>query len=103
MVALSEKLFPVPEAVEKVTGEKPCYPTLFRWMNDGLKTPTDSRVYLEFVKIGSKRRTSLEAVRRFIEATTLAAGGGEHVPVQTRRARAAAVAAAERELEAAGL
>ncbi|MCH8839830.1 MAG: DUF1580 domain-containing protein [Planctomycetes bacterium] len=74
MVAASERLFPGPVAVEKVTGERPHYSTFFRWTQRGIRTSDGRRIRLEFVKAGSKRLTSVEAVRRFFRATTEAAG-----------------------------
>lgn len=74
MVAKNEKLLAGPAAVEKVTGDRPHYSTFFRWTQRGIRTPDGQRIRLEFVKAGSKRLTSVAAVRRFFNATTAAAG-----------------------------
>ncbi len=75
MVSTSERLLPGPVAVEKVTGERPHYSTFFRWTQCGIRTPGGGRARLEFVKAGSKRLTSVEAVRRFFKETTEASDG----------------------------
>ena len=102
MVEISKAL-PLTDAVEQVIGERMSYATLFRWTQRGLLTPAGDRVRLEFLKIGGRRRTSLDAVQRFVEAATEAAIGAATLPAQTPRARAAAVSAAERELEEIGV
>jgi hypothetical protein len=75
MVALTEQeqLLPGPIAVEQVTGEPVSYSTFARWTRIGVLTPNGNRIRLEFVKAGSKRKTTVEAVRRFFAATTAAA------------------------------
>jgi hypothetical protein len=65
-----EQLLPGPKAVENVTGERPHYSTFFRWTQRGVRTSDGQRIRLEFVKAGSKRLTSVDAVRRFFRATT---------------------------------
>ncbi|MEQ8211044.1 MAG: DUF1580 domain-containing protein [Lacipirellulaceae bacterium] len=91
-----ETLLPLGAAVEKATGDRPHPSTLHRWRLRGV-----SGVKLPTVKVGGRRKTSIEAVRRFIEATTAAADGGSLPKPRTNRQREAAIAAAERELEAA--
>ncbi len=72
MVAAAEQLLPGPVAVERVTGDRPHYSTFFRWTQRGVVASDGQRVRLEFVKAGSKRLTSVAAVRRFFQATTYA-------------------------------
>ncbi|TWU27567.1 DUF1580 domain-containing protein [Bythopirellula polymerisocia] len=74
MAAKHEKLLAGPIAVEKVSGERPHYSTFFRWTHYGIRLPNGKRIRLEFVKAGSKRLTSVSAVRRFFNATTAAVG-----------------------------
>jgi len=73
MVTNSEQLFPGPMAVEKVTGKRPHYSTFYRWTQRGIRTSNGRRIRLEFLKAGSNRLTSVEAVRRFFQAQTEAA------------------------------
>lgn len=107
MVSFAEKLRPLTEAVERVTGTRMNYSTIWRWTQNGILTPTGDRIRLDFTKCGSKRLTSDDAVRRFFAAQTAAAcpaaavNTAEQLP--TRRSRATSVAAAERELESIGL
>ena len=67
-----EKLLPGPVAIERVTGERPHYSTFFRWTQVGVLAPSQRRVRLEFVKAGSRRLTSEDAVQRFFAALTTA-------------------------------
>lgn len=60
-----EELFLVVHAVRKATGQRVCSRTGLRWCVTGLASPS-GRVRLESLRIGSKRMTSVEAVRRFI-------------------------------------
>lgn len=103
MVSLNEELLPLAVAVERVTGDRPTNTTCWRWTARGVQAPNGDRIYLEFAKYGGRRRTSVQAVRRFIEAQTAAASGAPMPIGQTPRARAASVSAAERELAAAGI
>lgn len=99
MLSETEKLFPVPKAVELATGRRPHPATCFRWRQHGI-----SGVWLETVKLGGKRLTSVEAVHRFVEATTAAADGPRpSTPARTSRQRQAAISKAEAELDAAGI
>lgn len=91
-----------PAAVEAVTGERPHYSTYFRWTEYGVRSPDGSRVRLEYLKCGKKRRTSREAVHRFFRALTcsdLVAGYDSSAPRQRR----SAISHAERELDDAGI
>lgn len=96
---LSEKLFSVPRAVELATGRRPHPATCFRWRQRGI-----SGVRLETFKVGGRRETSVEAVHRFIAATTAAADGEQpSSKSRTNRQRQAAIDRAEVELDAAGI
>jgi hypothetical protein len=68
--------------------------TFYRHMADGL----------EFVKIGGNVYTSIEAVKRFVERSTLARSGSSAViPPATPAARRRAVDQADRELTKLGV
>ena len=71
--------------------------TVWRWATKGVKG-----ILLETLVVGGFRKTSREAVERFIACTT-AAANGEDVPSRTSKQREAAIQAAERELDAAGI
>jgi len=95
----NEKLFSVPKAVELATGRRPHPATCFRWRQRGI-----SGVRLETLKVGGRRETSVEAVHRFVAATTAAADDPQHAPSsRTNRQRQAAIDRAEQELDAAGI
>ncbi|MDC0934985.1 DUF1580 domain-containing protein [Pirellulales bacterium] len=68
----SERLLTGPAAVEEITGDRPSYSTFFRWTTRGICSPGGQHVRLEYVKAGSRRLTSVEAVRRFFAASTAA-------------------------------
>jgi hypothetical protein len=63
----SEKLFPLPKAVEKATGQRRHLSTCLRWAK------TDRYgVKLESTMLGGRRLTSPEAVLRYMDALTVA-------------------------------
>lgn len=70
---VDETLLPGPDAIERVTGQRPHYSQFFRWSQYGLRTKGGQTIRLEFVKAGNKRLTSEPAVRRFFAANTAAA------------------------------
>ena len=77
-------------------GRKPHVSCLYRWTTSGCKG-----VVLESLQVSGTRCTSKEALARFFEALTNATGTKSHQSPPARRERAAA--AAEQELERAGL
>jgi hypothetical protein len=89
-----EKLFPIPKAFEIETGVRISPATAHRLRLRGR---------LETVKLGGRRMTSIEAVRRFIEATTRAADGEPRV-TQSRpnRQQESRIALAELKMRNAG-
>ncbi len=92
----SENLVTINEAT-KTLPSRPHIATGWRWVYRGCKG-----IKLETVCIGGRRYTSEEALQRFIERTT-AAANGETIPTRTAKQREKAIAAAERELAAAGI
>jgi len=86
-----EALFSVPMAVERATGQRPHPSSCHRWRLRGV-----NHVRLETVRLAGRRLTSIEAVRRFINATTAAADGTEVGPSvsHTNREREASIASA---------
>ena len=71
--------------------------TVWRWIQRGIHG-----VRLESILVGGIRMSSREALARFFAATT-AAANGKQTPVRTSRQRQRDIAAAEKELEAAGI
>ncbi|MGH6961195.1 MAG: DUF1580 domain-containing protein, partial [Dongiaceae bacterium] len=64
------------EDAKKVIPGRPDRATIYRWaLGDG-----SAGVRLETVKVGRKRFTSKQAIQRFVEASTAAAGGRETPP-----------------------
>jgi hypothetical protein len=92
----SEDMFPISD-VPKRLKSRPHIATCWRWIHQGCRG-----VKLETVSIGARRYTSQAALQRFVERTT-AAADGEPIPARTVRQREKAIAAAERELAAAGI
>jgi hypothetical protein len=92
-----ERLYPIPRAFEIETGVRISPATAHRLrLRKGLET----------VKLGGRRMTSVEAVRRHIEANTRAADGGRAAsptgPSASARAVEARRDAAERDCIKAG-
>ncbi|MGA2069598.1 MAG: DUF1580 domain-containing protein [Thermoguttaceae bacterium] len=90
-ISVDEELLTLTEASHRLPG-CPCASSIWRWYRRGIRG-----VKLETLAIASRRYTSVEAIRRFIAATT-AAADGQPVPVRTARRRRQAIEAAEREL-----
>lgn len=93
-ISAEEKLLPLLKAVEMETGQRPHAATLHRWRLKGV-----SGVQLETVRVGGRRFTSREAVRRFIERSTAAVDNVE-APLSetTTRSRDAAAVRVDRGL-----
>jgi hypothetical protein len=100
---LDEKLLPGPDAIEKVTRQRPHYSQFFRWTEVGLKTPDGHRVRLEFVKAGRKRLTSTEAVRRFFAMQTEAVCKARRADISSQVEQGIDAADLDAELNRAGL
>lgn len=71
--------------------------SIWRWYKHGCQG-----VKLQTAVVGGRRFTSRQAIERFIERTTEARDGGPPERAVSQR-RQASIAAAERELEAAGI
>ena len=84
-------------AASKLLPDNPNLSTLYRWFMRGCHG-----VKLETVLIGSRRYTSRESLQRFAERTT-AAATGEPIPTRTAKQREREIAAAEAELDGAGI
>jgi len=93
----TEKLVDFQEATRlfpKRSGKHPHLATLHRWALDGSKG-----VRLEFVRMGSRRVTSVEAIQRFLDRATeadLAANGA--TPEKPTASRSKSIKAAEKRL-----
>ena len=96
MSILSERVVPISEAPQHVPG-RPHTATIWRWYQRGI-----SGIKLETFLAGGKRFTTIEAIERFILASTEARDGVRPEQTPSRR-RQAAIDKAERELEAAGI
>lgn len=77
------------DAVNRVTGTRPAYPTLWRWCKKGV-----AGIKLEYVLVGGRLYTSIEAVRRFVAATT-----EQHATEPDKEAASAAIDAVAAELK----
>ena len=94
-----ETLFPVSAAIERAIGLRLHTSTWQRWRLRGV-----AGVRLDTVRIGGRRMTSVEAVRRFIDASTSAVDGKPIKPVAcANRVRENAIRRAEDELTRAGI
>lgn len=66
-----EKLMSLTAAVFEVTNTKPSIQSLNRWCHRGITARRgEDRVKLEFVLVGQRMMTSVEAVRRFLDRST---------------------------------
>jgi len=92
-----EALLSLSEAARTMPGGGVHVCTLHRWRLRGIRA-----VRLEAVLRGGTWYTSKEALERFVAGTT-AAANGEDGPSRTSKQREAAIQAAERELDAAGI
>lgn len=91
----TETLIPVLKASAHIPG-RPHFATVWRWSTKGVRG-----VKLESVVVGTRRYTSEQAIQRFIEATTVAAGGQPSKVTSKQRERQ--IDAAEAELAALGI
>lgn len=91
----TESLLTFAEASHRIPS-RPHLSQLYRWSMVGLRG-----VKLEWLQIGGKRYTSVEALDRFYARLT-AAAGGEAAPVAPTKLRKKQIEAAERELAEAG-
>lgn len=90
----TEKLFPLVDAVEMKTGRRPHLSTCLRWATRGSRG-----IRLETVILGGRRLASLEAVQRYIDATTAARERRSPMAdVSTPRQQTAAAERAAKEL-----
>lgn len=92
----NEHLLSFTEAV-KTLPSRPSIVTIWRWRNRGV-----CGVKLEFVCLGGRTYTSLEALNRFFERVT-AAKHGQPAPSRPIRQREAQQQAARQQLRKAGL
>ncbi len=94
----SEQVIPINQAPKHCPG-RPDISSIYRWFGKGSRGAR-----LETIVVGAKRFTSVEAIERFIEATTANSPGASVPPSRpTSRQREAAIRRAERELEQAGI
>lgn len=63
----SEKLVDIADAPKKLP-TSPSRNTVYRWCELGCRALNGQLIFLEFVKIGRKRYTSIEAFERFCNA-----------------------------------
>ena len=91
-----EQMLTLTQATAELPG-RPHIPTIWRWHARGLHG-----VKLETIVIGGRRFTSREALQRFAERTT-AAAGGTSAPARTSKQRTKAIAAADETLKQAGI
>ena len=94
----SETVIPISQAPRHFPG-RPNISSIYRWFGRGSRGAR-----LETVVVGGRRYTSIEAIERFIAATTANSPGADPQPTRpTSRQREAAIRRAERELSEAGI
>lgn len=107
-----ETLLKLSEAAERLPGRRGgrcCLPTVWRWCLEGCRAKDGTRVYLEYVRVGNTRITSVEALGRFLTRLTEADRRGAQPKPRRRRPaafspeRQAVIKAAQEDLKAAGL
>jgi hypothetical protein len=95
---IQESVISLTEATRRAPGRRNLS-TVWRWHMHGVRG-----IRLETIVCGGRRFTSAEALQRFFAATTAARDGIPATPApRTSRQRRAAIAAAERQLDAAGI
>ena len=94
----NEPLLPLVQAVENATGRRPHLSTVLRWCTRGVRG-----IQLESWMVGGRRLTSVQAVRRFVDAQTAAASPCKVPPVSHCRGGNAGHKAAMKRLAAEGL
>jgi hypothetical protein len=92
----TEHLLSITEAAKIFPG-RPHHATLWRYVLRGV-----GGIKLDSCKIGGKRRTSREAIERFVERST-AAAAGEPIPARTSKQRQRDIERAEADLRAMGI
>lgn len=90
---------PLIEAIFRATGRRPHLSTAMRWCQS--RNRYGQR--LESWMLGGRRVTSVEAVRRYNERSTIASDSEQGIPVATRHQKSAAHKAAKRELAEMGV
>jgi hypothetical protein len=90
------------------TAENPVHSvTVLRAMNQGRKTPSGQRVYLEHLHIGGKIITSREACERYLAALNGidldAPEAGDATPARRTKRRQVELAAVDRQLDEVGI
>lgn len=94
----NETVIPIGQAPKHFPG-RPNVSSIYRWFGKGSRGAK-----LETIVVGAKRFTSIEAIERFIEATTRNSPGAAPQPARpTSRQREAAIRRAEAELAKAGI
>jgi hypothetical protein len=94
----AETVIPIAEAPKHFPGH-PNVSSIYRWFGKGSRGAR-----LETIVVGAKRYTSVEAIGRFIEATTAnSVGASSPAPRPTTRQRRAAIKRAEADLAKAGI
>ncbi len=94
----AEEMIPIGQAPTHFPG-RPNISSIYRWFGKGCRGAK-----LETVVCGAKRYTSIEAIQRFIEATTANSPGADPQPIRrTSRQREAAIRRAEADLQRAGI
>jgi hypothetical protein len=83
-------------------GKRLNYATIWRWIFDGVKTPT-GRVRLEAVKCGARWLTSMPALERFVAAQTPPIAANDQCPTRSPSQRQRASDDAARALKKLGI
>lgn len=92
----TETVIPIAEAPQHIPG-RPSVATVWRWVLSGTRAGK-----LESFLVGGRRFTSVEAIQRFAERSTVAADG-EKSPSRTSRQRERDIQQSEAVLDAAGI
>jgi hypothetical protein len=86
-----ETLLTLDKAAAEAPGGRVHYQTVWRWATRGVR-----RVRLETAKVGGRRFTSREAIRRFVQTITEVADQGFSEPIPIPALSAEHIAATER-------
>ncbi len=89
------ELSAIPRILPGRNGKRLAPSTVWRWSNEGCRTPDGGRVKLEVVRIGGRTMTTREALQRFVERLNERPSEAPPVRTPAERRRASEAAAAE--------
>jgi hypothetical protein len=104
---MAENLVPIAAAVPLIppsrNAEQTSFSTVWRWITQGVRSPSGDTVRLEALRLGGRWVTSREAIQRFAEALTPRLDGTPAPSPRSPTRRERATARAQERLATAGI